>query len=139
MIWVLDTSIFLGTAFADERSAVADAFFQSVEARDELWAPALWWYEVANAVTVAQRRHRLTEAETRLTLQAAGRLPLRIDTAPNAGDAERLWYLAREHELSAYDAAYLELCERRDGSLATLDERLEKAAGRAGLRVFRKP
>jgi predicted nucleic acid-binding protein len=44
--------------------------------------------------------------------------------------------VAREHDLSAYDAAYLELALRKGLPLATLDTRLRNAARRAGVELF---
>ena len=41
--------------------------------------------------------------------------------------------LAEEHQLTTYDAAYLELAERRGLALATLDEELRRAAEARGL------
>jgi len=47
--------------------------------------------------------------------------------------------LAREYDLSAYDAAYLEVAMRRNAWLATLDERLRKAGRKSGVEIFMKP
>jgi predicted nucleic acid-binding protein len=44
--------------------------------------------------------------------------------------------LARDHDLPVYDAAYLELAMRRNAALASLDRRLQGAAGRAGVEIF---
>ena len=44
--------------------------------------------------------------------------------------------LARAHNLSAYDAAYLELALRLVVPLATLDQRLDTAARAAGVVRF---
>jgi predicted nucleic acid-binding protein len=44
--------------------------------------------------------------------------------------------LARRYKLSAYDASYLELALRRGIPLATLDEDLQKAAKKAGVKKF---
>ena len=41
--------------------------------------------------------------------------------------------LARRYELTNYDAAYLELAIRRHIELATTDEALRRAAGKAGV------
>jgi predicted nucleic acid-binding protein len=46
--------------------------------------------------------------------------------------------LAREHKLSAYDAAYLDLAIREGAPLATLDNGLRKAAKAAGVRIYGK-
>jgi len=44
--------------------------------------------------------------------------------------------LAAKHELSVYDAAYLELALRRSVPLASRDTALNKAARRAGVRTL---
>jgi len=45
--------------------------------------------------------------------------------------------LARRHELSVYDAAYLEVAQRRSLSLASLDSKLCRAAQAAGIQLNR--
>ena len=45
--------------------------------------------------------------------------------------------LCREHGLTSYDAAYLELASREGIPLATQDARLRKAAENAGVAVIR--
>ena len=44
--------------------------------------------------------------------------------------------LAEKHELTLYDAAYLELAQRRRLPLATLDRELRRAADRIGVAVL---
>jgi predicted nucleic acid-binding protein len=48
----------------------------------------------------------------------------------------RIFYTARAHQLSAYDAVYLELARREGLPLATLDQRLRVAAKAAGVGSF---
>ena len=48
----------------------------------------------------------------------------------------RLRLQAEASELSAYDAAYIDLARRLRAGLATLDERLADAARREDLEVF---
>jgi predicted nucleic acid-binding protein len=45
-------------------------------------------------------------------------------------------HLARSHQLSAYDAAYLELAIRPGLPLACLDGKLKAAAASAGVMLF---
>jgi predicted nucleic acid-binding protein len=45
--------------------------------------------------------------------------------------------LAREHDLSAYDAAYLDVAVRHGAPLATLDAALQKAGRTAGVKIFK--
>lgn len=137
MEWVLDCSLALAWALPDETSPRADRFLARASRQDIFWVPALWWYEVANALTVAQRRHRLTEADSARLVELYGSLPIQTDTLVGPESIWRLHVLAREHGLSAYDAAYLELAERRGLALATLDRHLMRAARKMGVRMAR--
>ena len=139
MDWVLDSSVALALALPDETSEQADHFFGRVKSGSVLWVPALWWYEMANALIGAQRRKRLTETERMRLIELYRMLPIQTDTILDPDAIHRFHALAVEHELSAYDAAYLELAQRRGLGLATLDQRLHSAALRAGVKVaFRK-
>ena len=95
--------------------------------------PPLWWYEVANVVVMSRRRKRLSEAQGARVIELLSRFPLQIDSPPGSSSASRLAQVAQEHSLSAYDAAYLELAERRGLALATFDRDLIRAARAAGV------
>jgi predicted nucleic acid-binding protein len=139
MDWVLDSSIALALALPDETSEQTDRFFGRITSGSVLWVPALWWYEMANALIGAQRRKRLTETDRMRLVELYRMLPIQTDTILDPDAMHRFHALAVEHELSAYDAAYLELAQRKGLGLATLDERLHSAALRAGVKVaFRK-
>ena len=90
---------------------------------------------MANALLMAQRRKRLTEAERIRLMELYQRLPIRTDVALDSDIVWRLHTLAIEYNLSAYDAAYLELAQRRGLGLATVDRPLRVAAQRAGMKV----
>lgn len=53
-----------------------------------------------------------------------------------AHDERAMIDLAREHRLSVYDAAYLELAIRRQLPLASLDRQLRAAAVASGVALF---
>jgi predicted nucleic acid-binding protein len=63
-------------------------------------------------------------------------LPISIDDQTNSHAWATTLNLARRHNLSAYDAAYLELAIRRNLSLATLDEQLKVAANVTGVKLL---
>jgi predicted nucleic acid-binding protein len=133
--WVVDSSIALAWALPDETSKEADRFLSRISIRSILWVPALWWYEIANALLMAQRRKRLGEAERMRLMELYRRLPIRTDMALDSDILWRLHTLAIEYNLSAYDAAYPELAQRRGLGLATVDRTLRFAAQRAGIKV----
>jgi predicted nucleic acid-binding protein len=82
-------------------------------------------FELRNVLLMGERRGRLKETQTAQFLRHVGNLPLEIDQAPNDDAALNI---ARTHRLSFYDAAYLELAQRRSLALATLDDALIRAA-----------
>jgi predicted nucleic acid-binding protein len=135
MEWVVDSSIALAWALPDETSKEADRFLSRISMRSVLWVPALWWYEMANALLMAQRRKRLGEAEKIRLMELYGRLPIHTDVALDSDIVWRLHTLATEYNLSVYDAAYLELAQRRGLGLATVDRSLRVAAQKAGMKV----
>ncbi len=135
MDWVLDSSLALALALPDETSEQADYFFSRVSGESTFWVPALWWYETANALIGAERRKRLTENDRMRLIELYRMLPVQTDTVLDADAMYRFQTLAMEYELSAYDAAYLELAQRRGLGLATLDQRLHSAARKAGVKV----
>ncbi len=134
--WVLDSSLALAWALPDEGSMRAERFLARETGERVLWVPALWWYEVANALTLAERRRRLAEDDRIRVIALYGLLPLQTDVELDTKRLGRLHALARAHALSAYDAAYLELAERKGLGLATLDRRLLTAARTAGVRAL---
>ena len=87
--------------------------------------PGIWWYELRNALVVNERRGRLDSEDTRSTLADLRDLRIAID---HDHDESVLLDLSREHDLSVYDAAYLEVASRRALPLASLDRRLCTAA-----------
>lgn len=134
--WVLDTSVALAWAMPDEGSARADALWHDVETGAALYVPSLWWYECANAVVVAERRQRISGHQAAALLGLLSELPL-TTTAPLIGeDLTRIVALARRHDLSAYDASYLELANRNHAGLATLDTCLHTAAQNEGIPIL---
>jgi predicted nucleic acid-binding protein len=135
MDWVIDSSIALAWALPDETSKEAERFLSRISMRTILWVPALWWYEIANALLTAQRRKRLIEAERIRLMELYRKLPIRTDKMLDSDIIWRFQTLAIEYNLSAYDAAYLELAQRRGLGFATADRPLRLAAQRAGIKV----
>lgn len=133
--WVLDCSLALAWALPDETSKRAERFLVEVTAATVLCVPALWWYEIADVLTMAQRRRRLPESDGLHVIELYASLPIQTDTHLNSDVAWRFHTIAREHTLSAYDAAYLELAQRKGFGLATLDRNLAAAARKAGVAV----
>ena len=127
---VVDASVGAAWFLPDEATAFTEAALAAT-ATGEVWVPALWLLEIGNMLLNAQRRKRITAVKREELAQAASALRLRIDREPVSIAAIDL--LAARHQLSSYDAAYLELALRRKIPLATLDAALLKAMPKEGV------
>jgi predicted nucleic acid-binding protein len=133
--FVLDGSLSLAWYFKDEANPYADAVaarFPDVQA----FVPTIWPLEVANAVLMGERRKRSTEAQASSWLAYLSSLPITIDAETSTRAWSDVLQLARAHQLSAYDAAYLELAVRLGLALATLDKPLKAAAAAIGVAEY---
>ncbi len=136
MEWVLDASVALAWALPDEDSERADLLLDAAPSGIQFYVPALWWYEVANALAVAHRRQRITKAELSRVMELYGMLPIKTDLSLGVNPAWRFCSLVNEYGLSAYDAAYIDLAQRLGVGLATFDGPLRSTAERMGVEVF---
>jgi len=99
-------------------------------------APGLWPLEVANVLLAAERRGEIAAGGRARALRYIAALPIAIDAETAAHAWSATFALAEHHGLSAYDAAYLELAQRRALPLASLDEDLRAAARTAGVELL---
>lgn len=129
---VIDASTALSWCFEDESSAFSEKVLLLL-ATDTALVPAVWPLEMANALTVGERRGRLTKAQTARFVQLLGQLPIDVDAPPSTVVFGAVLTTARAHRLSSYDASYIEVAERHGLPLATLDSRLREAANAAGV------
>jgi predicted nucleic acid-binding protein len=126
---VIDASVALCWALADERHAIAENAYERMRS-DSAVVPVLWWFELRNALIVNERRHRISERDVSDFLRQISALRIRLDSLPAGSE---VLALSRKHRLTVYDAAYLELSSRRNLSLATLDRDLAQAATKEGV------
>ncbi len=124
---IVDASITLSAVLPDEMSPRAKHAWEMVVAQGAL-VPSHWALEVANGLLVAQRRKRISDVDRRETVSDLMSIPVAVD----GRTIEMAWsdatVLAVRHQLTCYDAAYLELALRAGLPLATLDEDLFRAA-----------
>ncbi len=133
---VIDASVALAWCFPDEASQYADAVLVALEGLTVL-VPAIWPLEITNALLVGGRRKRIKQPEVRRFVELLKVLSIVEDTQPAGDTISSVLPLAREYDLSAYDAAYLDVAVRHEIPLATLDAALQKAVRAAGIRIFK--
>ena len=129
---VIDASVAVAWCFADEASSAGDSVLEQVRNHGAV-VPGLWHLEVGNVLRQAERRKRISEADATRQLGLLDMLPITVD----AETAVRAWSatlsIARQHKLTVYDAAYLEVAIRRGLPLASKDAELLAAALSSGV------
>ena len=101
--------------------------------------PSLWRLEIVQAVTRRERQKRYTSVEGSRLLRVAESLNLEFAAEPADRTLLSLAALSRPHQLSAYDAVYLDLAIRRGLPLLTNDQNLRDAAERVGVTLVEPP
>jgi predicted nucleic acid-binding protein len=101
--------------------------------------PHLWYPEVVNALVMSERQGVSTPQDSGNFLADLDSLPISLDTIFGHSTRNETLALARKWQLTAYDATYLELAQRKGASLATFDRQLAQACRQAGIHVFGDP
>ncbi len=138
MSFVLDNSVTMRWFFGDgkpQQLAYAGKVLDAMKDGSAL-VPVTWGLEAANVIARAEAKGLVTEARSGAFLEMLEGVDIEVDadTFPHA--LSDTLQLARRYKLSAYDASYLELALRHGMPLATLDEDLQKAAKKAGVKKF---
>jgi predicted nucleic acid-binding protein len=136
--FVLDCSVSATWCFGDEKNSYVDSVLESFAEGYQALVPQIWILETMNVLALAERRRLLAEAETVHFFELYSSLPIRIATGLDSVlECRPLLSLAREHSLSSYDAAYLEMAKRNGIPLATQDSALRAACEKSGIPVFK--
>lgn len=134
---IIDCSLTMAWCFADEYTE------ETAQIQDRLVAeaavvPAHWFLEVANVLVMAEKRRRISAADSTQFVQLLAALDIEVDGESAARAFDHLMPLCRNYGLTSYDAAYLDLALRWQLPLATLDDDLRKAATTLGVHILGK-
>ncbi|MGO8813205.1 MAG: type II toxin-antitoxin system VapC family toxin [Terriglobia bacterium] len=136
--FVVDASVDVSWCFPGdptEDTPYSRRILSTLAVHDAL-VPEIWPFEIANILFVSfKRRRRITEEQIKEYLDRLMALPIRVEPSDLWANV-RLESRARAWNLTAYDAAYLDLALRRHLPLATADDDLKKAAVAAGIEVL---
>jgi len=133
--FVVDNSVVIGWCFADEGDGYAESVLDSLTS-GRAYVPAVWPLEVGNVLLSAERRGRLSRAAAVRFMALLGDLPISVEQETPERMLKEIVSLAREHDLSTYDASYLDLAMRLGLPLATRDASLIRAAALCKVRVY---
>lgn len=136
MRFVLDCSVTMAWCFEDESNAYTERVLDSLQNGFAARVPPLWQLEVVNVLLVGIRKKRIQPMMAHYFKNALTNLPINIDREASDRVFDTVFELAKEFELSAYDAAYLELATREQIPIATQDLALIKAAKKQKITIF---
>jgi predicted nucleic acid-binding protein len=128
--FVVDCSVGARWLLPDEATPYTEAVFDLLATRDVV-VPGLFISEFGNVFLKLARQRKLSADQAAGAVQRFAQLGLEVDR--QTPDPVRLFSLAMQYGLSAYDATYLELALRRGVPLACWDGGLRAGAEKAGL------
>jgi len=134
--FVIDNSVVMSWCFKDETSQYTDAILDILEV-STAFVPSIWPLEVGNVLLVAGRKKRLSEADSTRFIALLAALPIIIEQESPERMIKEIFAVAREHNLSSYDASYLDLAMKKGLSLATIDNNLIDAAKRSHVPIVK--
>ena len=137
MVYVFDASFIGALIIPDEANSTVEKIRAKIGEDEEILAPQLLWYEIANIFKNLMRRKRCTFDEVIKFFPPLSAIRLTCDFETGSNYAEKLLRLCNDYNISSYDAAYLELAERKKAFLCTLDENLTAAAKKHGVTVLK--
>lgn len=120
----------------DESTTLSERALDEITAGAEAIVPALWAFEVAHALLVAERRNRIAMAQVVALLRRISQLPLTTISNDPRHVFGRVLPIARQQGLTSYDACYLELAIQYGIPLVTLDAQLRRSAKQAGVKLL---
>lgn len=132
MPFVLDNSVAIGWYFEAQATPYTEAVLDAMGI-ETAYVPALWPLEFTNVLRKAVAGKKMTRKVAESFIADAASLDIRIDTATPSASA--ILRLALAHNLTSYDAAYLDLALRMGLPIAAMDGPLRDAAtiSRAGV------
>ena len=135
--FVLDCSTTIAWHFEQEATVITRRVKELISSQSAV-VPPLWYLEVINTLARAERAGRTRRDEVDEFLCDLEALDIQADNDPPQTTFTQVLPLYREHGLTAYDAAYLEVALRRKLPLATLDNELRATAKKAGVKLLGK-
>jgi len=100
--FVIDNSVVITWCFKDENSQYSDFILNKLESVSAI-VPSIWPLEVTNVLLVAERRKRISEADSVRFIALLSELPIIVDQESPERMIKEIFALARKHNLSSYD------------------------------------
>lgn len=132
-LFVLDCSVSVAWLFEEQANDYTESALDALS-KGYAVVPRWWNVEMLNVLLALERRNRLAPGKAVELLRFLQRLPIRLRES-NMSVFE-LHALAHRHQLTSYDALYLEAALATGLPIATRDKALQQAAIDSGVGVW---
>lgn len=132
---IVDASV-IGPMILPDEAAAMPSGLMSVMVEGRALVPQHWRLEVLNLARMALRRRRISHQRLEQTMELMSQYRIHVDEGTNIHAWGACMMFAERYELTAYDAAYIELAKRTGAPLMTLDKALAKAATSENLELI---
>jgi len=136
MIYVFDASFIGASIIPDEKNPKVDKIRSDIGEDEEIFVPQLFWYEITSIFNNLIRHERFINDEVMQFFPRLTAIRLKTDFETGLAYSYKLLRLCSDYHLNSYDAAYLELANRKKAALCTLDKDLRTAAKKYGITVL---
>jgi predicted nucleic acid-binding protein len=124
---VVDASIMIGWLLREPQLMFAPGIRKELP-REDIFVPAHWPVEIANALWVNVRRGRIPLDAFDEIMDELSMFDVSADAPVSLGEIAVLTRFAISQNLTVYDAAYVQLAARLAAPLATVDREMRAAA-----------
>lgn len=131
-LFVVDCSVAVAWLFDEQADDYTEAALDALAGGFAV-APRWWMVEVLNVLLTLERRQRITAGQAVDLLRHLQSLPVRLRDSD--ASVFELHALAARHQLTSYDALYLEAALATGLPLATRDKVLRQAAVDSGVGI----
>jgi predicted nucleic acid-binding protein len=132
--FVVDSSVAMAWCFLDQAMPSTKKLLERMGDETAL-VPGLWFIELTNVLFLAEKKARIDGNKVSEFITLVQSFNLEVDQEASGRAFSDVLPLCRTHQLTSYDAIYLDLAVRRKLPLATLDEPLRRAAKKVGVKL----
>ena len=132
---VIDASVIVSWFLLDESNGKYEFILNNID-KIKIHVPSIFQYEFINILLNAQKSKRIEHSTAVKVLEIVSKYPIVIESSTNdIGENIKVFEMAQGYDLTAYDAAYLELAIRLNVPLITYDKFLSNIAKKLKLRT----
>jgi len=132
---VVDCSFFMSSILPDEtQDKIEDVFHGISQKKFTVYVPSIFYLECSNVLVSSLSRNRINQESFEEYSNLLKLMPITVDKFSATSESiYSISRLANKHNLSSYDASYLDLAIRLEASIASLDQKLLDACAKANI------